>query len=144
VVFLGTFYHALDAKNRLTIPVRLREGLGSGLILTRGFDACLMIYPQDVWAEQARRLSEIPTTSHEKRVFTRWVYGGATEVALDKLGRILIPEHLCAFAELKDQAIIVGTFQAIEIWSPERYNASLSDDEQSLPAILDRMSERGV
>ncbi|MHB1317385.1 MAG: division/cell wall cluster transcriptional repressor MraZ [Anaerolineae bacterium] len=141
--FLGTYTHTLDSKGRLTIPARLREGLDEGLILARGFERCLVIYPQSVWEEQTRRLSAMPRTSRERRVFTRWVYGGATEVTLDGLGRILIPDHLREYAALQEQAKIVGSNEAIEIWSPELHETSLSDDLESLPEILDRMSEKG-
>lgn len=141
--FLGTFTHTLDSKGRLTIPARLREGLDEGLILARGFERCLVIYPQSVWEEQTRRLTAMPRTSRERRVFTRWVYGGAIEVSLDALGRILIPDHLREYGQLREQAMIVGSNEAIEIWNPELHESSLADDLESLPEILDRLSEQG-
>jgi len=144
VSFLGTFTHTLDSKGRLTIPARLREGLEEGLILTRGFESCLMIYPHSVWREQTQRLATLPRTSTERRVFTRWVYGGAIEVALDSLGRILVPDHLRAYAELQEQAVIVGADEAIEIWSPQRHDEILRADLDRLPGILDSLSERSA
>lgn len=142
--FLGEYTHTLDSKGRLTIPARLREDLDEGLILARGFEQCLVIYPQSVWEEQTRVVSTLPRTSKERRVFSRWVYGGAIEVSFDTLGRILIPDNLRAYAQLRDQAKIVGTNDAIEIWSPELHEISLAEDLESLPEILDRISDRGA
>jgi MraZ protein len=143
VSFLGTYTHALDSKGRLTIPARLREGLGEGLILARGFDRCLMLLPESVWQEQTRLLAGIPRTDEDRRVFARWVYGGAAEVGFDALGRILVPDHLREFAELRDQAKIVGANEAIEIWSPDLYDTSLAQAAARLPSVLNSLAAKG-
>jgi MraZ protein len=144
VVFLGTYVHTLDSKNRVTIPARLRRGLESGVILTRGFDPCLMIYTPDAWEEQTRRLSELPTTLEDRRLFTRLIYGGACEAMPDQMGRILVPQDLREFAGLVGDVVIVGANQAIELWSAERYRANLEGDIANLPGVLDRLSQKGL
>jgi len=144
VSFLGTYTHTLDSKGRLTIPARLRDGLGEGLVLTRGFDRCLILYPQDVWQQQTQLLLAMPRTSEERRIYERWVYGGASEVVLDGLGRILVPDYLREWAGLRDQARIVGTNAAIEIWSPEQYDMSVVEAGDKLPVILKSIAEKNA
>ena len=144
VSFRGTFAHSLDSKGRLTIPARMREDLEAGLVLTRGYGPYLVIYPQQIWDEQERLLNSLPRTSDERQVYSRWTYGGAADVSLDTLGRILIPDYLREWAELEDRAIVVGAQDAIEIWSPERHDAILTADRERLPDILKSLSAKGL
>ena len=144
VSFRGTFTHSLDGKGRLTIPVRMRAGLEEGLVLTRGFGSYLVLYPEAVWNEQERIVNGLPRTSAERDVFTRWTFGGGVDVALDSLGRILIPDHLREYAGLGDQAVIVGANDAIEIWSVERHREIVMQDRDRLPEILKSLSEKSL
>lgn len=144
VSFRGTFTHSLDSKGRLTIPARMREDLEAGLVLTRGYGPYLIIYPQHFWDEQERLLKSLPWSSDERQIYTRWTFGGAADVSLDTLGRILIPDHLREWADLEDRATIVGAQEAIEIWSPERHEAVLTGDQEKLPDILRSLSAKGL
>ncbi len=143
-MFVGEYTHALDPKGRLTVPARLRDGLEGGLVVTRGYDTCLMLYPQEEWEQQARRVSQMPTTSRERRIYTRWIFGGASEVPMDKLGRILIPGHLRQHAEIDDEVVVVGANHLIELWNPRLWRAELEYDRAELNDILDGVSRMGV
>jgi MraZ protein len=144
VSFRGTFAHALDTKGRLTIPASMREELEAGFVLTRGYGAYLVIYPQHIWDEQERLMAALPRTSEERRAFSRWTWGGAAESVIDRLGRVLIPDHLRSYAGLDDQAVIVGSLDSIEIWSPLAYEQVLSADRERLPDILESLAAKGI
>jgi MraZ protein len=143
-VFLGEYRHALDEKGRVTVPARLREGLTSGLFLTRGHDTNLLLFPQEAWEALAARLNLTPSASRERRIFTRWFFGGATEVFLDKLGRILVPAYLREYAEIDGEAIFVGADDVIELWNPQRWHQELNQNRDMLGDVLDDMARKGV
>jgi len=94
-MFAGEFEHTVDAKGRLTIPVKFREALADGLYLTRGLDGCLFAYPPDAWRQIAEQVANRPLTESGARSFSRMFYS-STECRLDKQGRILIPAQLRA------------------------------------------------
>jgi MraZ protein len=122
-VFLGRYAHNLDAKGRLAIPARYREALAEGVILTRGIDRCLALYPLDAWRPLAAKVAALPLTDADARNFRRLVFAEAADLALDGQGRILIPPDLRRYAALEREALVVGVDASIEIWSPERWEA---------------------
>lgn len=142
-VFLGEYTHTLDAKGRLTIPARMREELGDGLVLTRGHDPCLTIFPRPLWEEISRRAAEMPTTSAAARAFNRQFFSRAFEVVPDQMGRILIPAPLREYANIREEAIIVGANAYIEIWSPERWAAQSQRDHENMAHILEELNKAG-
>jgi MraZ protein len=130
-VFLGRYAHSLDVKGRLAIPARYREALAEGLVLTRGIDRCLALYPLDAWRPLAEKVASLPLTDADARNFRRLVFAAAADLLLDGQGRVLIPPDLRRYAELEREALIVGVDTAIEIWSPARWaevEASLDAD----------------
>jgi MraZ protein len=133
-VFLGQFAHNVDAKGRLTVPVRFRASLAAGAFVTQGFERNLMVYTTDSFERLAKRANMLSSTDPEARAVRRMIFGGATEVALDSVGRILIPPFLREFAELKDEVTVVGVGEYFEIWSTEAWLkelASVTDAESN-------------
>jgi MraZ protein len=133
-VFLGQFAHNVDAKGRLTIPVRFRASLAAGAFVTQGFERNLMVYTTDSFERLAKRANMLSSTDPEARAVRRMIFGGATEVSLDSVGRILIPPFLREFAELKDEVTVVGVGEYFEIWSTEAWLkelASVTDAESN-------------
>jgi MraZ protein len=143
-VFLGEYSHTLDDKGRLTIPARLREGWEGGLVITRGDDRCLVIHTPERFQELANKVAQMPAASRSTREFRRRVFGGAHEAMLDKLGRVLVPGFLRDYARIQDQVLIVGVNTAIEVWSPDEYEAAMAREEQDRDASLAEMASRGV
>ena len=94
MVFLGRYAHNLDAKGRLAIPARYREALAEGVILTRGIDRCLALYPLDAWRPLAEKVTALPITDADARNFRRLVFAEAADLTLDAQGRVLIPPDL--------------------------------------------------
>ena len=122
-MFLGRYAHNLDAKGRLAIPARFRDALAEGVILTRGIDRCLALYPLDAWRPLADKVAALPLTDADARTFRRLVFAAAADLTLDAQGRILIPPDLRRYAGLEREALVVGVDTSIEIWSPERWEA---------------------
>jgi len=143
-MFLGEYSHALDVKGRLTIPARFRAELKSGLVVTRGYEPCLVVYATKEWAALANRAAGMPQASRAARSYSRLVFGGASEAQLDKMGRILIPAFLREYAAIQEEVVIVGVNLFIEIWNPDRWRQTLEHDAQNLDLILSDVAEMGV
>lgn len=127
--FLGEFEHALDDKGRLTVPSKLRTGLGEPFVVTRGLEGCLFVYPIETWREIAGKLDALPFTSADPRTFTRLFYSGAVEVTTDRQGRFLVPTTLRRYAALEKDTVIIGVSNRVEIWSKERWEAFCAQAE---------------
>jgi len=143
-VLLGEYSHTLDAKGRLTIPARFRAELEPGLVVTRGYEPCLVAYPLHEWAVLASKVAQLSRASHTARAYSRLVFGGAHEANLDKMGRILIPSFLREYASIGEETIIAGLNTYIEIWSPEKWQQTLERDTQNLDVILAEVAQMGV
>lgn len=143
-MFLGQYAHTLDAKGRVTIPARFREELDAGLVITRGYDAYLIAYPEAEWIKLAEKIADVPKTSDMARSYGRFVFGGAFEATLDSAGRVLIPPFLRDYAHLEEEAIIVGVNTYIEIWEPEIWHRTFDSDAENMDAILTEMTRMGV
>lgn len=124
-MFLGQYEHSIDSKSRLTVPVRFRAALASGAYILQGFERNLMVYTTETFEKLSRRAYSLSMTNSEVRAMWRLVFGRAHEVHLDSSGRILIPAFLMDYAELVDNAAIVGTGEFFEIWNPENWAKQL-------------------
>jgi MraZ protein len=141
-VFLGRYAHNLDAKGRLAIPARYRDALAEGVILTRGIDRCLALYPLEAWRPLAEKVAALPLTDADARNFRRLVFAEAADLSLDGQGRVLVPPELRRYAGLEREALVVGVDTSIEIWSPERWaevEASLDADGAEIAQRLATM-----
>ena len=143
-MFIGEYIHTIDPKKRLSIPTRLRKELGGTVVVTRGPDHCLFLYPQAAWHMMAEKLSKLPLGQADTRNFVRFTLAGASEEELDSLGRVLIPDHLKQYAELASKAVVVGVFDRIEIWSPERWDDVRKRTEENADRLAERLGDLGV
>jgi MraZ protein len=139
-MFLGQFTHSIDAKGRLTIPVRFRTALSSGAFLTQGYERNLIVYTTDSFQRLAQRATTLTTTNPEARAVRRLIFGRATDVTLDNVGRILVPPFLREYAGLDSEAIVVGAGEYFEIWSPDGWTqelASVTNPEANMNRFTD-------
>ncbi|MCX7682256.1 MAG: division/cell wall cluster transcriptional repressor MraZ [Anaerolineae bacterium] len=120
-MFLGEFTHTLDEAGRLTIPARFRGELAAGLVITRGLDHCLAIFPMEEWKRLAEKVSALPITDRNARALRRLVFANATDVVPDKQGRILIPPRLREYLGITDDVVIIGLNTYIELWHPDAW-----------------------
>lgn len=122
-MFLGQYAYTIDSKGRVTIPARFREELEETVVVTRGLDRCLAIYPIDVWESIAQKVTALPITDPRGRTLRRIFFADAVQVEPDRQGRVLLPERLRIYAGLvpTEEAVIVGLDRFMEVWSPERW-----------------------
>ncbi len=121
-MFLGDFTHTIDEKGRLTIPAKFRADLAAGLIVTRGLDRCLAIYPLGEWERLAERVSGLPITDRDARAFRRLVFANAADAVPDKQGRVLIPPRLREYIGLDGEVVVTGLNTYIELWHPDDWS----------------------
>ena len=142
-MFYGEYEHAIDSKGRLIVPAKFREALKTqqvtSLFLTRGLDGCLFLFPESEWRLVESRFKQIPFTKGEGRKFNRLFFSGAAEVAIDGLGRLLVPKSLKEFAEIKQQVVIVGVSNRMEIWSREKWQTYYESSRQSFEEVAERV-----
>lgn len=139
-MFLGRHQHNLDDKGRLALPAKYRDQLQDGVVLTRGFDACLLVYPMAAWAPLAERVSQLSIGDPDARTLRRMLFANATDAQLDRQGRILVPGELRGHAGIDREAIVVGMHTFIEIWSPEGWTAQSDMVEREGPSIAERLA----
>ena len=126
-MFYGTFEHALDDKNRLMIPAKLREELPEGersdFFLTVGLDECLWVYPKKGWEHVVARMQGVSSAMQSKagRDFQRAFFSRVVRQELDAAGRLLVPEGLRGIARLRKDVALVGVMDRIELWDKARW-----------------------
>ncbi|MBN1265528.1 MAG: division/cell wall cluster transcriptional repressor MraZ [Anaerolineales bacterium] len=124
-MFLGQYEHSIDSKGRLTIPARFRDALENGAVVTQGFERNLMVYTTEAFQRLAQRASSLSTTDPQGRAIRRILFGGAADVTLDSVGRILIPPFLRSYAGVEGEVAIVGAGDYIEIWNTDSWAGEL-------------------
>lgn len=124
--FIGRHFYSIDAKNRLAIPAKMRTAIParSSLILSRGLEDCLYLYPPESWGKLHDKLEALPMKDKkDQRAFKRILFASAGEVEFDEEGRILIPQHLVEYARLKKEVAVLGMGDKIEIWAKQLWLA---------------------
>jgi MraZ protein len=129
-VFLGTHTPRLDDKGRLFLPAKFRERMADGLVVTRGQERCLYVFPMDEFLKVTERMQSAPTTSKGVRDFTRVFLSGASDEVPDKQGRITIPANLRDYAGLTLDCTVIGAGARVEVWDTAAWNAYLESTEQ--------------
>lgn len=122
-LFIGEYQHRIDAKGRLTVPRRFRDLLGDEAVVTAGFDGALECYRAEDFKRYANRLLEHPFEEMDTRRRLRRAFAMANHGGFDRLGRLLLPRNLLEFAGLKENALVIGVGNRMEIWDPDRYSA---------------------
>jgi MraZ protein len=120
-MLIGEFIHTIDEKNRISLPAKFRKEMGNDLVITPGLDNCLFVFTKKEWLKISEKLSEFSMLSADNRSFNRFMFGGATEVSVDSIGRMLLPDFLIARANLKSKAALVGVQNRLEIWNEKSW-----------------------
>lgn len=136
---MGEYHHNIDAKGRLAIPARFREGLGERFVATKGLDNCLFVFPMDEWTRLEEKLKALPFTRADARAFVRFFFAGAAECELDAQGRILIPEHLRTYAKLEKECVILGVSNRVEIWAKSEWEAYQAKADAAYEEIAEKI-----
>ncbi len=145
-MFQGHSICSLDAKSRLILPAKFRKYIkpeaDNKLILTRGLDDCLLVYPLDEWEKVKTGFMRFSQFIKDERAFMREILYYVNECELDSQNRILIPQQLMDFAKLKKEVVVLGLLDKMEIWDPEikvNYDKSITE---SYEEIAEKVSDK--
>ena len=136
-MFLGTHTPRLDEKGRLFLPAKFRDELAAGLVVTRGQDRCLAIWPVAAFVEQTKTLQSSPSSSKQVRDYQRMLASAASDETPDKQGRITIPPHLRAYAGLDKDCVVVGAINRVEVWDAAAWEAYSAEQESAFAEMND-------
>lgn len=140
-MFIGEYYHNLDAKGRIIIPAKFRDELNGTFILTRGLDGCLTIYSTEKWEKIFEEINKLPETKKATRQYIRILTANACECTLDNQGRILIPANLSGSVNITKECVVVGANSHVEIWDKATWNAYMDDASENFEDIAESLSD---
>lgn len=129
-MFLGTHSPRLDDKGRLILPAKFRDQLEEGVVVTRGQERCLYVFPVAEFARLADQLRQAPVTSKQARDYLRVFLSGASDELVDRQGRVTIPTALRTYAGLTRDCAVIGAGQRVEIWDATAWDTYLAEQEQ--------------
>lgn len=141
-MFYGEHEHTIDDKHRLTLPARFRHSLAGGVVLARGIERNVDVYPSDTWHENMARIAELDSLSREAREMKRFVFAGAAVAELDKQGRVLLPPHLAEHAGIEKDVVVAGVHDHVEIWDRAAWTTHLNAIEGSAGDVAERLADR--
>lgn len=139
--FTGTYDAKLDAKGRIVLPSKIKtqlpESENGSIVIRKGFEACLEIYPKSEWNKELEKISRLNSYDRQQRNLKRNLLARVTEVDIDNMGRFLIPKNMKEHARLESQVKVMGAANIIEIWNPALWEEEAMSEEQ-----LSAMSEK--
>jgi MraZ protein len=138
-VFLGTHEPRLDEKGRLILPAKFREELASGLVITKGQERCLYVFPADEFAQITQQLRQTPLAAKSARDYMRVMFAGAHDEIPDKQGRVTIPASLRSYASLAKECVVIGANTRVEIWDATAWQSYLSDRESEFANVSEEI-----
>jgi MraZ protein len=130
-MFLGTHTPRLDDKGRIFLPAKFRDRLAGGLVVTRGQERCLYVFPMDEFVRVAETMNTAPVTSKAVRDYLRVFLSGASDEIPDKQGRVTIPSTLREYAGLTRDCTVIGAGSRVELWDTPAWNSYLASTEQA-------------
>lgn len=143
-MLIGQYKHTVDIKKRLALPAKFRGELGLKVIVTKGVENCLVVYTEKEWEVMSQKLGSLPISQTEARSFTRHLLASATEIELDKLGRILIPDFLKEYAHFKKNVVICGLSNRLEIWDEAKWEDYTKKAEKGVEEIVSKLGPLGI
>jgi len=143
-VFLGEHQHIVDAKGRVVMPSRFRPELEHGLVVTKGQERCLVVFPVDQFGQVVERLDRLPRTDRRTRNFARILYGGASDQGLDAQGRLALPPALRSYAGLERDVVVLGTGDRVEIWDADAWQRLQAEYDEIYANTDTALGEEGI
>ena len=144
-MFYGEYQHSIDRKGRLILPSKFRETAKSHFIerffVTRGLDKCLFVFAEEEWKIQEAKLKGLSFTKQQARAFNRLYFSGASEVVPDRQGRIIVPQYLKDFAEIKRDVVVLGVSNRIEIWAKPNWQSFYGNSTPVFEEIAQNLLE---
>ena len=143
-MFLGEYQHTVDEKGRVVMPSKFRDRLEDGVVVTKGQERCLFVFPVDRWEEEVAKVNRLPRTNRRNRDYARSFFGAASDQRIDKQGRLQIPPALRSYAGLDKEVAIVGVADRLEIWNVEAWQALSGEADRLYAEIEEALSEEGI
>ena len=144
LMLIGEYTHTLDEKKRLSLPSKFRKELGRKIVITHGLDNSIFVYPEKEWAKVSEKLSALGVGQSDSRGFNRFMLGGAVEVSVDSIGRILIPDFLKEFAKLKNKVVLIGVHSRVEIWNQKTWTDYKKRIQNKADALAEKLGDIGA
>jgi MraZ protein len=138
-MFLGTHAPRLDDKGRLFLPAKFRDELAEGLVITKGQERCLYVWPLAEFARITEQMRSAPVTSKAARDYMRVLFAGASDEVPDKQGRITIPPALRDYAGLTRDCVVIGANTRVEIWDTAAWESYLANQEQAFAELSEEV-----
>jgi MraZ protein len=129
-VFLGTHSPRLDEKGRLFLPAKFRDELAEGVVITKGQERCLYVFPMAEFRRVTEAMSQAPVTQKTVRDYSRVFFASASDEVPDKQGRITVPPALREYAGLTRDCVVIGANTRVEVWDAAAWETYLADREQ--------------
>ena len=143
-MLIGEYIHTLDEKKRVSLPIKFRKEIGKKIVITAGLDNCLWIFTENQWKKISEKLSKFSMLQADNRSFNRYMFGSATEVEVDTIGRILLPEFLVTRADLKNKIAIVGVEDRVEIWNEDDWKKYKTVVEKRADQLAEKLGQAGA
>ncbi|MDE1924775.1 MAG: division/cell wall cluster transcriptional repressor MraZ [Patescibacteria group bacterium] len=143
-MLIGEYLHTLDSKKRLSLPAKFRKEVGKRVVVTRGLDACLFMFPEKTWKSIAEKLEKLPFGQSDTRGMSRFLLAGAVETEVDGAGRILIPDYLKDFADLRSRVVLAGVSDRVEIWNEKTWEEYKRRIEKGADQMAQTLGELGI
>lgn len=144
-MFYGEFEHSIDRKGRLILPAKFREVAKNQFVekffITRGLDKCLFMFAEEEWRSQENKFKTMSFTKQQSRIFNRLLFSGAVEICADKQGRVLVPQYLKDFAQIRKDVMVVGVSNRIEIWAKDAWTDFYANSRQSFEEIAEKLMD---
>jgi MraZ protein len=143
-MFLGEYSHSVDDKGRVVMPSKFRGELDDGLVITKGQERCLYVFPNDRWDTEAEKVLKLPRTDRRARSYSRAFFASASNQTLDRAGRCQIPEVLRTYADLGKDVTVIGVADRVEIWNAESWVAAAQEGDDYYADIEEALSGEGI
>ncbi len=144
IIFLGEYKHNIDAKQRVIIPSKFRDDLGTSFVITKGYDECVFIYDLTEWTELVNKVKALPKGDPNVRKFERFFIGGASILEVDSQGRVVIPKTLKEYAKIEKEVVFVGLSNRIELWDKDKWDTYNDNENFVDDNIAESMALLGI
>ncbi|MEI7480037.1 MAG: division/cell wall cluster transcriptional repressor MraZ [bacterium] len=143
-MLIGEYTHTIDDKKRVSLPVKFRKEMGKKVVVTPGLDGCLFVFTLSQWTKISEKLSQSSMLQADNRSFNRFMFGGAVEIAVDSIGRVLLPDFLVDRASLKTSVAIIGVQDRVEIWNDSAWSEYKKVVEKQADSLAEKLGGVGI
>lgn len=143
-MLIGEYIHAIDEKNRVSLPAKFRKEMGKRVVVTRGLDNCLFLYPVAEWRTISEKFGSLGVGQADTRGFARFMFSGAVELGVDSIGRILIPDYLKEFARISGRVVFAGVHSRVEVWNEKEWAEYKGRIEKEGDSLAEKLGQVGM